>query len=368
MYRSFEVRGFRCFSKLTLTDLARINLVAGVNNVGKTALLEAFFLHCGAYNPELTLRINTFRGIDTVKVERGKWAETPWDSLFTGFDVSRNVELEGENDVTKRRLLRLRVVREPEELAKFGVSFESDTDNTERLPLTARTVVESSRVVDTVLELTYEQGEQSGAYYLTLGPKGWRIEPIPPAPPFPAFFLAARMRIPLQEDAERFGRLEVTGQQNVLVEALQVMEPKLRRLAVVVTGGIPMIHGDIGEKRLLPLTVMGDGMARVASLVLTIGNAQGGVVLIDEVENGLHHSILPDVWRVIGESARMFNVQVLATTHSLECIAAAHKAFSRNKVYDFRLHRLERKGDDTRVVSYDQETLGAALETGLEVR
>ncbi len=361
MYKSFEARNFRCFRRLTLSHLERINLIAGVNNVGKTALLEALFLHCGAYNPELTLRLNAFRGIDTIKVERGRWTETPWDSLFSNFDVSGDVELEGENDVTKRRLLRLRVIRQPQELARFGQFVEHDSDDSESLAL-------QSRVVDTVLELVYQQEGREGRYYMILDPKGLRTEPIPPPPPFPAFFVAARTRVSLSEDAERFGRLEIAGQQDVLVKALQVIEPRLCRLAVVVAGGVPVIHGDIGAGRLLPLPIMGDGMARVASLVLTIGNASDGVVLVDEVENGLHHSIMPDVWRVIGEVARQFNTQVFATTHSLECITAAHQAFMQSEAYDFRLHRLERKDGDIRVVTYDQEALEAALETGLEVR
>jgi AAA15 family ATPase/GTPase len=109
-------------------------------------------------------------------------------------------------------------------------------------------------------------------------------------------------------------------------------------------------------------------MARLASLVLAIGNAPKGVVLVDEIENGLHHSILPKVWRAIGEVARQFNTQVFATTHSLECIMAAHRAFSESERYDFRLHRLERINETIRAVTYDQETLEAAIETGLEVR
>lgn len=72
MYSSFEVRHFRCFRDLTITGLDRVNLIAGVNNVGKTAILEALFLHCGAYNPELAIRINAFRGIETMKVTFGK--------------------------------------------------------------------------------------------------------------------------------------------------------------------------------------------------------------------------------------------------------------------------------------------------------
>jgi AAA15 family ATPase/GTPase len=113
---------------------------------------------------------------------------------------------------------------------------------------------------------------------------------------------------------------------------------------------------------------MGEGMARLASLVMYIGNAPDGVVLVDEIENGLHHSILSKVWGAIGEAARHFRAQVFATTHSLECIVAAHKAFSESEHYDFRLHRLERANETIRAVTYDQETLEAAIEIDLEVR
>ncbi|MEW6716044.1 MAG: AAA family ATPase [Chloroflexota bacterium] len=360
MYQSFKVSKFRCFRELTLADLGRVNLVAGVNNVGKTALLEALFLHCGAHNPALTLNVNAFRGIESIKLEFGRWGETPWDSLFSEFDTSKIVELAGENEQTGHRTLRLRVIRQPQELVKIGQSIQHSPDEPEGVPL-------SSEIAQ-VLELECTEGEQRRRYYMVHDQKGVRVEPIPPPPPFPAFFLAARMRIPLAEDAERFGKLEIIGRQDALLKALQVIEPRLRRLAVVVAGGAPMMHGDIGLGRLLPLPVMGEGMARLASLVLAIGNASKGVVLVDEIENGLHHSILPKVWRAIGEVARQFNTQVFTTTHSLECIVAAHRAFSESERYDFRLHRLERVNETIHAVTYDQETLEAAIETGLEVR
>src|SRR3972149_4582212 len=97
MYNSFEVRNFRCFSKLQISDLKRVNLITGVNNIGKTALLEALFLHCGADNPSLALRVNSIRGIEIVMVEFGGWAGTPWDLLFHEFDTSESIEIVGEN-------------------------------------------------------------------------------------------------------------------------------------------------------------------------------------------------------------------------------------------------------------------------------
>jgi len=58
VYRSFKVKNFRCFDDLEIAPLERVNLIAGMNDVGKTALLEALFLHCGAWNVELIYRLN----------------------------------------------------------------------------------------------------------------------------------------------------------------------------------------------------------------------------------------------------------------------------------------------------------------------
>lgn len=364
MYRSFEVTNFRCFQKLKISELARVNLIAGVNNIGKTAFLEALFLHCGAYNPELTLRLNAFRGVELVKVELGRWAETPWESLFYEFDASKEIELNGENEKIGFRKLKLRELRKPEDLAKIPTFSHQFSDKfSDKIEIPTLTLEASQ-----VLELECIEMNKSNKYYMIIYEKGFHKKPVPPPPPFPAIFLAARIRIRAQEDSERFGKLEIVGKQNFVLKALRILEPRLNKLSVVVSGEVPTIHGDIGMGRLFPLPVMGEGMARLASLLLAIGNTANGVVMVDEIENGLHHSILPKVWAAIAEAAREFNAQVFATTHSLECIEAAHKAFRDSGTYDFLLHRLERIDDSVKAITYDQETLEAALETGLEVR
>lgn len=356
MYRSFAVRNFRCFRDLNISDLERVNLIAGRNNVGKTALLEAFFIHCGAWNPELALRINAFRGIEIVKAEFGWWRETPWDALFKDFDISQKVELEGDDDLTGHRVLSLKLIRDPEELAKLRLSVLHNNSGALLSSATAQ-----------VLELEYRQAEQPGRYYMIFDPKGLRIEPVPPPPPFPAFFQGARMRIPSKEETERFGNLESRDEHNILLNVLKIIEPRLQRIFVRVMGE-PILYGDIGLKRSVPLPFMGEGMSRLLSLVLHISNAPHGVVLVDEIENGLHYSVLPKVWQAIAEVARHFNTQVFATTHSLGCITAAHEAFTKADRYDFRLHRLEKTNDDIRVITYNQELLEAAFDMELEIR
>jgi hypothetical protein len=370
MYQSFGVRNFRCFRNLRLTGLNRTNLIAGKNNTGKTAILEALFVHGGAYNPELTLRINNFRGIKGIYVELRREVESPWDLIFNNLDTSKTIELsgvlEGKTSARNgRRIIRMRVIREPEELMEIEKDIARYLGESRKARLSSEAIH--------VLQFQCKEKDSTQSYYMIFGLEEMRIVPIPPPGPFPVIFLPPLIGRPsLDEDVERFGNLEIARQKNLLVEALQVIEKRLIDLTVIVKGrgpnARPIIHGDLGGGRLLPLQVLGAGMVRLASLVLAIGNAQNGVVLVDEIENGLHHSVLPRVWQVAREAAKKFNTQVFATTHSFECIKAAHNVFMESERYDFRLHRLEPFKGTVRAVTYDQETLEAAIETGLEVR
>lgn len=104
------------------------------------------------------------------------------------------------------------------------------------------------------------------------------------------------------------------------------------------------------------------------AIVLAIANAPNGVVLIDEIENGLHYSVQSKVWRAIAQAARVSNVQVFATTHSWECLVKAHEAFAEDEIYDLRWHRLQNVSGEIQAVSHDREMIEAALYSGVEIR
>jgi len=149
---------------------------------------------------------------------------------------------------------------------------------------------------------------------------------------------------------------------------LKIVEPRLRSLRVQYRGGIPLIYGDIGAKRLIPFPLMGDGMSRLLGVALAMTDAQDGILLIDEIENGIHHSVMPEFWKIVADLAQRYNAQIFATTHSIECVLAAYEAFSSREPYDFSLHRLEQVKGKIRAVQYEKDTLQAAIETNLEVR
>ena len=183
--------------------------------------------------------------------------------------------------------------------------------------------------------------------------------------PFDAVILSTRIAN-VQEDATRLGRLRKRKQGDLVLDALQIIEPRLQSIEDNSASGIPMIWGDIGLPELVPLAAMGEGMTRIARLVLAISTSPGGLVLVDEVETGLHHSVLPSVWQAVDEAARQFGTQIIATTHSYECVRAAGQSLGGSN--GFLLHRLEASDSGNRCVTYHPEDIDAAIRHDLEVR
>lgn len=357
MFTSISIKNFRCFKDFTIDSLDRINLIAGANNVGKTALLEAIFLLLGVTNIGLVVRISAFRGIAELKGDPVSVHDLLWNPLFLRLDGNTTIELVGTLADSKQH--RVELQRVPSGSTRLAIEDKPLSD----------IGLSTNGMSGQAMQLRYT--DPSGETYTTemlIDEQGVHVEPVSIQPPFPGYFLAARRRRIPQEDAEQFGRLEMVEGSYDLLKTLRIVEPRLKRLTTIYRGGVPMIWGDIGLGRMLPLPHMGDGLGRLTSLLLAIANAPHGVVLADEIENGLHHSILKKVWQAIGDAARRFDTQVIATTHSFECVWAAHQAFEAGDRYDFRLHRLERVDDEIRAITYDQETLGAALKADLEVR
>ena len=168
-----------------------------------------------------------------------------------------------------------------------------------------------------------------------------------------------------REDAVRLGQLRRQKLGAGFVDALRVIEPRLQHAEDNASSGVPMIHVDIGLPELVPLPVMGAGMTHLARIILAVTSVRGGVVLVDEIENGLYHSVLPEVWRVVGEAAERSDVQMFATTHSFECIEAAREALGGD---GFRLHRIEAGESGARCVTYEPDEVDTAIRHVMELR
>lgn len=355
MLRSLSISNFRGFRKVSVDPLDRFNLILGKNNVGKTAFLEAVFLLAGPSNPELPLRVNIFRGFEQVRMN----ADEMWGWLFHKKDLKAKIKIAAALDNNRARNLEISLM-EPKEYRNSGRKKAVPTDL-----LTTGTTTTGSPP-DLMMLYHSESGKVvKTRAHMKEGGLAYEREKQIHLPN--SIYMIARSGYSM-ENPERFSKLEEVGEHEQLLTPMKLIEPRLKRLAVLVTGTGPVIHGDIGIGRMLPVPMMGEGTGKLLTILLSIASAKDGLLLIDEIETGLHYEALPLVWDAIAEAGRKNNVQILATTHSWECLKAAHESFNKGSVYDFRLHRLDRFNQEVESQTYDRKKLSLAIEEGLELR
>ena len=193
-------------------------------------------------------------------------------------------------------------------------------------------------------------------------------------PELPPLVWLGANRAEVRSHARRYSELYRNGDANILLDILKDIEPRLRSLVVLTMQrdeaypAAAVLEADLGFDQTFPLDSMGDGFSNVIAILSAVGAAKKGLCLVDEIDNGIHYSLLARLWRSVGSAADVYDTQVWATTHSYDCVAAIYEAFH-DTPDSLRVHRLERKTDGTVIVhTFDHAMLGRALESGLEVR
>ena len=70
----------------------------------------------------------------------------------------------------------------------------------------------------------------------------------------------------------------------------------------------------------MPLSTYGDGIKKVLVLSNAVAAADGGILLIDEIETAIHRKYYDDIFRFIVKACKTFHVQAFIMTHSIEAI------------------------------------------------
>ena len=149
---------------------------------------------------------------------------------------------------------------------------------------------------------------------------------------------------------------------------MQEVEPRLQSIETLQTGNEPLIYADLGLSEKIPVTQIGQGFNRLLDTYSEIVAAEAKVLLVDEIENGLHHSVLPTIWRGLFHAAEEVGVQIFATTHSWECVLAADEAAGEDPKHDLNLIRLDRVDENIRATIIDKDALSTAKELHWEMR
>jgi AAA15 family ATPase/GTPase len=166
---------------------------------------------------------------------------------------------------------------------------------------------------------------------------------------------------------ELFDEIVLNPEESSVVDALKIIEPSIERIAVKKNAFFVKTNNNNYQGG-TPLGNMGDGVGRMLGIVLAIVHAKNGILLVDEIDTGLHFSIMSDMWKLVWETAKKLNVQVFATTHSSDCWTSLDAIASRENPSKegITIHRIEK--DISRSIVFTERQVAIAAERGIEVR
>ena len=132
-----------------------------------------------------------------------------------------------------------------------------------------------------------------------------------------------------------------------MTEILKEIEPNLKDIVLVENE----LLVDIGFDKRIPIQMLGDGIRKLLSLIICIYYCSNGILLVDEIDNGMHYKSMPVMWRAILKAAQEYNVQLFATTHNIDSLQTLCKVIelqeNRTLEDDIRVYTLRKTGDDT---------------------
>ena len=321
MIQRLKISNFKCFKDVHLRDLSRFNVIVGRNGGGKTAFLEAL-LFLASVGPELVLRIRRMRGLEhdiSISTEFDSF-ESLWRDLFFGFDDTSTIELKS--------------VGTDENTRSLVVSYGAPASTT--LPFGKRPIEDRVRHATIDFEYRIANGKVIKCQP-ALTNHGLSFGAVVES--FPALLLSPVFREGPEHDGQRFSALSIKGGHEAVISVIRKQFPFIEDLSVEYHGGTAMVHARLramSEK--VPLPLVSDGVNKMLSILLAVQHFSQGIVLIDEMENGLYFDLMGRASAAILDAAKESGTQLFVTTHSIEYLRALLPVVRANPD-DFRLLR-----------------------------
>lgn len=346
MFLSFDIKNFRSFRSVELSNLSRINVFFGKNNCGKTSLLESLLLLSGMTSPDLLLKCNFTRNFKYIK---------DFSFFFHNFDLQKSIMLESK---AKEKLFERSLTISYEESNPGKVVRFNDAINL--YPTINSNIYNSSLVFSSNL-----QGESFfSKITLKTQPQGEKISITHPKnykEGLNCIYLASRY---LYEAVPSVvSSLFLEKQEKLITNAIQLIDSRIKDF--IISNNEIMV--DIGLKNRIPLNFLGDGVRKFFSIIVSLYNSQNGILLIDEIDNGLHYSVMSKLWKIIIEISALFNVQVFATTHNIDSLKGLDMVI--NDESDVSLYKIVKKNDgETSTLYYDAQSFKCMINSETEIR
>jgi hypothetical protein len=356
MIRSLHIENFRCYSRLHIEDLGLINIIVGDNGGGKTALMEALFLPGGG--PELIFRLRQYRGQAQLPVSYSKTAyEMFWKDLFHKFSQNLSIQIELKGSSENHRTLRI---------------FYNSQASMPLFPQRGGGVQNLKGDTNAIIPLAFETKLGNGDLFLrqlALTPDGSFIPMGSTAPPSAVAFLPATFIISPEEIAKQFSELRKSSKDEHVCRVIHSVFPQINDLSPEVEGNNFTMHCTRpGMKEKIPVSLVSNGIQKVIAICMSIASQSKGMVLVDEIDNGIYFKSMPEVWRAVLEMCKTHESQLFVSTHSLECLQCLLPLVSQNPNHFRLLRAVESKDGGHAVNIFSGKDFASALEMGGEVR
>ena len=356
MINSVTFENFRGLRHLELPELSQITLLTGRNNAGKSSVLEGIFLFMDHLAAESFGRINTLRGLQSTLQPSGLW-----EPAFYGLDTDAPLCIGMNLDDEECRL-----------------SYERDDsfiplDNAGNIQNAFSQFAASTKSTYT-LKYCFRRGVYTEDGSFSINATGlMRNNATTSLPNNQLRYLPGTRFInpATREDvnvASWIGQMELKGEKQRIVDVLKSIEPEITDIVTISNQGQIQIYVKVNN-RLLPARLAGDGLNRLLYIVLAILENPDSILLIDEIDAGFHYSMQKALWSVVAAAAKESHCQVIATTHSYECIQGAVDGIQEEGMEgDFCLYRIEHNNGENRALRYDGELTRFAVDSNMEVR
>ena len=366
---SLAIEGFRGIKSLSIPRLGRVTLLSGMNGVGKTTVLEAVQLYSTHGNPTIIQRIlRAHNELIPIIDEDGDEVSAPdLVSLFHGRLISKDSR--ASIGILGSTGYRLSIQVDTSQQEFQGNLFKSEyPDDTHEIGLQVefqgsveKTPLNYFLHTNLLRRVSFARGR---AQAIDRNASPIACESLGPS-------------VLDNQDIDRmWNKVALTPNETSAVEALRlVYGDEIKAVAIVGGPGpdfglgnrYPIVKID-GHILPVPLRSLGDGATRIFGVALALANSRGGFLVIDEAENGIHHSVQRDFWRMVIQTAQENDVQVIATTHSWDCVVGFGQALKSLEDTDGLLVHLSKYGDGIRATEYSDEDLQVAIRQGTEVR
>lgn len=355
MVDSITIKNFRSFDEVKIDKLQRVNLVVGDNGSGKTALLEALFLAAGA-SPELLLRARRWRGLEgNISGSPDAITEALWADMFHRFRVGRPVFIGLKGDGEQNRSVTI-------SLYKSGaVKIVPPLRNKPGAP---PTVVNQPGPIEFKYQI---QGFNDHTVRPVLTSEGYQFTELPQSL-IRASFYAANQTSPGAEAANHFSGLSKEYKDIQFRSVFKSIYPKINDISLELSASHPLLFvssNDVPKK--IPIGLASGGSNKLAAILLSMATMEGGLIIVDEIENGFYYKRLPEIWDAIIQFSRHYNCQVFASSHSFECIKAL-AAYAQQSPDDFSLLRTVSTLSGTEIRHFHGSQFADAIIDNVEVR